>query len=599
MKAAWKWITAALLMVIVIAAGGFFYTGLLGSGDALTTSPGLESLTYYQSGGRFDAKLTWHSKEGRVYTIYRKDGGSYEAVAVRKAKGDTASFIDRNIGADKTYTYTVEQTRPKTVRHRDEEGLTLLPCVQPSADIRNMEAVIRWKALPGANTYHVYRKRGKRSKGTEIASVTGRSYTDIYKRSYGELKDIMFFARYIDPSDNDLEYNVRAESVKRNGTHEKRSIGLMTQDYRFSLEPPVIVGIEGRTIRWGAVPNAEYYKVLRKDKAGSEWTAVKRVAAGRPAVVMSTQLDEVDKDAYYAVQAFAKVSSGAAAGAETEKNGGAVASAVEGGFTLKGAKHGKTKMLFIGDSLTYGAPYFDEKSRHRFSYPSRIHQLTGAEYYNASIPGATYHYQKGQNTDQYRHRLLTDVVEKMAKGEKPWGGKSAVFYRTDGIAAKPKISDFDVVVLAGGTNDYIDDTEIGEAGSSDIATFCGSFNRIMELIEDAGKARIKAKKPPVKVVFVDLFYSERVLDKGVRKSRDATENRLGYTLLDYQDVLDELYEKWSGSGAMRLYEYRTREAAIATHANLPHMTVDNLHFTKYAYALYGNSIAQFLVEDVL
>ena len=587
MKAAWKWITAALLMVIVIAAGGFFYTGLLGSGDALTTCPGLESLTYYQSGGRFDAKLTWHSKEGRVYTIYRKDEGSYEAVAVRKAKADTASFIDRNIGADKTYTYTVEQTRPKTVRHRDEEGLTLLPCVQPAADIRNMEAVIRWKALRGANRYHVYRKRGKRSKGTEIASVTGRSYTDRYKRSYGELKDIMFFGLYIDPSDNDLEYNVRAESVKRDGAHEKRSLGLMKTDYSFDLEPPVIVGIEGRTIRWGSVPNAEYYKVLMKEEAGSEWKAVKRVAAGRPAVVMSTQLDGVDKDAYYAVHAFATVS------------GGTVSSGVEGGFTLKGAKHAKTKILFIGDSLTYGAPYFDDKRRHKFSYPSRIHQLTGAEYYNASIPGATYHYQKGQNTDQYRHRLLTDVVEKMAKGDRPRGGKSAVFYRTDGIAAKPKISDFDVVVLAGGTNDYIDDTEIGEAGSSDTTTFCGSFNRIMELIENAGKARIKAKKPPVKVVFVDLFYSERVLDKGVRKSRDATENRLGYTLLDYQDALDQMYEKWSGQDSMRLYEYRTREAAIATHANLPRMTVDNLHFTKYAYALYGNSIAQFLMEEVL
>ncbi len=213
--------------------------------------------------------------------------------------------------------------------------------MEPVADIKNMEAVIRWKALPGANTYHVYRKRGRRPKGTEIASVTGRSYTDRYKRSYGERKDIMFFGMYIDPSDNDLEYNVRAESVKRNGSREKRSIGLMTADYNLELEPPV------------------------------------------------------------------------------------------------------------------------------------------------------------------------------------------------------------------------------------------------------------------KVVFVDLFYSERVLDKGMRKSRDVTENRLGYTLLDYQDALDAMYEKWLGSDAMRLYEYRTREAAVATHANLPHMTVDNLHFTKYAYALYGNSIAQFLVEEVL
>ncbi len=39
MRTAWKWITAVMLLVIVIAAGGFFYTGLLGSGDALTTSP--------------------------------------------------------------------------------------------------------------------------------------------------------------------------------------------------------------------------------------------------------------------------------------------------------------------------------------------------------------------------------------------------------------------------------------------------------------------------------------------------------------------------------------------------------------------------------
>lgn len=552
----------------------------------VTVTPKLDTLEYRRKGGSYQAYLTWHSKKGYVYRIYRKGKGKYKAIGTRKAAGKTAHFTNRISGPDKKYTYTVKQIRPKTKRPFDKDGLTLMGAADFSVDYRNDRSVIKWKRVPKARQYYIYRTREKTGIRKRVTKATGSSYTDKYSSSWRELKDIMHLNHFIDPAIRDISYNVRPVYSKQVGFSRKVSRGLMMQDGDVKLEPPVIVGLEDRTLEWGTVPNAEIYRILKKDPMQEEWETVGIVKHDKRKVTLRYELRQVDKDAYYAVRAEAHV------------NGERIQSETESGFTLRDATHDDTDILFIGDSITYGALYKSESNRHIFSYPNRIHQLTGAEYYSPSIPGATYHYQERLTGGKKRHRIVNEVVEKMQNGECPNQAEKLGFVSDSRGRTNTKIQDYDIVVLAAGTNDYIDDTEMGEVDSREIETFCGSVNSIMEMIKAASQERITSGKDPIKVVFVDLFYSERCLDKTVREDRDTTENAKGYTLTDYQDALNSIYDSWAQDPELSLYRYKTRDADIVNKSNIRYMTPDNLHFTKYAYALYGNSIAEFLMKEV-
>ena len=170
----------------------------------------------------------------------------------------------------------------------------------------------------------------------------------------------------------------------------------------------------------------------------------------------------------------------------------------------------------------------------------------------------------------------------------------------NGIEDGSTIRDYDVVIMAAGTNDYLDNTPLGDEDSTDIRTFNGSFNKIMSDISDASKERLKNRQPGIQVVFVDLFYSDRTYTSnyGERTNRDITPNRIGLTLTDYQRALDKQYEKWSANSTLRLFHFETRKYGIVDGSNCPYRASDNLHFTKYAYALYGNALSDFLREYV-
>lgn len=554
---------------------------------AAMISPKLARLDYYYKAGKYNAKLTWHSRKGYTYRVYRKKKGAYKAIATRRATGSMTSYVNRDIGRNKGYTYTVKQISPKTLRKYDKEGLTLLSSVSFRVGFGNSYSTIRWKKVPKAQKYCIYRTRDNNNKRRRLAAVKGRSYRDRYSDSVGSLRDILHLNTFVDPAIRDFQYNVRPVYSKRVGTKKKVSKGLMMPCGIFRLEPPVVISLSGNVLRWGTVPNAKHYLLLSRQSSRKKWKVVKRVYAKKRAVTMTAALDAADPNAYYAVQA------------ESDINGRKVMSRIEGGFTLKEADHSDKSILFIGDSIMYGALYKAPENRHLFSTPRRIHQLTGAEFYNPSIPGATYHYQSWQRTNQYRYRIVTDVVEQMKAGKAAKHAGNIVFEKSSGITGDPKIRDFDIVVLAAGTNDYIDDTKMGDITSKDKETFCGSVNCIMKAIKCASKQREKAGRKKIKVVFVDLFYSERCLDKTKRMNRDTTKNGAGYTLADYQNSLNGIYKRWAKTGSLTLYRYKTRSVGIVDHNNITSMTPDNLHFTKYAYALYGDSMAQFLLENVL
>lgn len=151
-------------------------------------------------------------------------------------------------------------------------------------------------------------------------------------------------------------------------------------------------------------------------------------------------------------------------------------------------------------------------------------------------------------------------------------------------------------MLMAGTNDYSDNTALGSIDDTSTHTFNGALNYILGKIKKASDERVSKGQDPIKLVFVDLFYSDRTHDSIKLNDRDVTPNKIGLTLMDYQKALNNQLKKWSLS--FETFHFKTRDYNIVNKANCPYTTVDNLHFSKFTYGQYGNALAKFLAENV-
>lgn len=63
-------------------------------------------------------------------------------------------------------------------------------------------------------------------------------------------------------------------------------------------------------------------------------------------------------------------------------------------------------------------------------------------------------------------------------------------------------------------------------------------------ISDASKARVAEGKQPIKVVFLNLFYSDRTHSYAKRTNRFTTKNKIGLTLTGYQNAINRIASKY-------------------------------------------------------
>ena len=433
----------------------------------------------------------------------------------------------------------------------------------------------------------------------DVVDAKNLNYTDFYYNSVKELKSIISGDTFIDPSYNNLFYTVRASNIKKVNGVTKTSYGLYYKDGDFHLEAPSIVSLNSTIIKWGKVPNADGYIVLKRNTVDDEWEEIGS-AVQKTSTCISLTLNGIDKDAYYTVKAFAS------------KNGEIVYSKFDEGFSLRNFNedYSDYSILYFGDSITYGSPYKAESTGHIFSIPNRVAELLGCNFYNPSIPGSTYHdlgyYEENgtiiniENTNYYRYRICREVVDQIAIGELPGNWEELDTAQNSKGETNTTISDYNIVVLAAGTNDYLDNSILGSLNSNDTTTFNGALNHIMEQIVNASLKRIEEGKDAIKVVFVDLYYSDRTNNYKIRQNRDITPNKIGLTLTDYQNALLAQYDKWQSltEDVLSFYNFKTRDYEIVNEENCPYTASDNLHFTKFVYGQYGNAFAQFLVDNV-
>lgn len=556
-------------------------------------APVLTDLEQFSSGKKECATLKWRSIKGCSYDIYRKTGqASFSKVATVKGKAGTSSYTDKTLKKDKKYTYTVKPVRQigkilYKIGSYDTKGISTLPGkAEVGVDRTNLHALISWSEVEGASGYEVYRKQGIGGKYKTIATVKadGRgeyTYKDVYEKSLQteSEKKLLIATNFVDPSTNSLVYAVRAYSDNGKG---KRSYSNYDKDGEFELAVPAIVSVTKSTpqeavIEWSTVKNAKNYYLYTgyNDSNGNRhWTRVATVKHQS----MTRQNATITVDPthpYYTVKAA------------SVKGGKNIYSAYDKGFSISDRMHGNKNILYIGDSITFGSPYKGATTKEVFSYPWRINQLTDVQYYNPSIPGATYSYKPYHGTGYHRYRLVTDVAEKIKDGTTP---EQALHPNSQ------TYEDFDVVVMAAGTNDYLDDAELGDLDSQKKEEFNGAINTIMGYIEEGSKARADKGKAPIKVVFVDLFYSDRTLDYSQLTNRFTTQNKLGLTLQDYQDDIDALIKQYKAQG-IDVYQFHTGD--LVTQDNCPYTTSDNLHMTRFTYTQIGNKLSKFLINNAI
>lgn len=551
-------------------------------------APKLVSLYFSQkANGEYCVKLNFNSQKFGKYQILKKTSNSFKTCAVVKATSKTTSFYDE-VSKNSHYSYSVREIISSPggkyiYSSYDRHGLKMLTKPKVSVEFGNLKANIKWNKVSGASKYIIYRKIGTNGTFKSIATVNSDklTYSDTYSKSATQLSSMFLKNKYIDPSFNNLIYTVRACA---NGG-SKVSYGLYDYDGVFHLEPPTIVSLKNNQITWANVVNAEGYMIL--EKVSGIWNEIARINANKT-YTLSYSFN-VTKNSYYSVQAY------------SHDNGQFVYSNFDKGFSLVNYNDSNdNRILYFGDSITYGSPYRSNLSRHIFSFPYRVAQLIGGVYYNPSIPGSTYHDlglgPDGKNIEEspgHRSRITLGLVDRIYSGKPPAAWKKWDTGKNSAGETKTRLADYNIIVLSAGTNDYSENTKLGNINSNDTSTFHGALNHILEKIELASKERVDNGKNSIKVVFFDLSYGKINMD-----SRDTTQNSIGLTLMDYQDALNAQHAKWNKSTYLTTYKFKTRDYNFINDNNCQYATADNTHPTRFTYGQYGNAFAKFLIEKV-
>ncbi len=566
--------------------------------------------------------VVWQAKSGNTYRVYRKsNGGSFEALATVKATAATASYVDSSAAVGTRYTYTVRQIVKNGSFEEggayDKEGITTLPPVTGiKASMTNLEAVINWNKVSGASGYKVFRKQTRKGAETWLGtgSVTESRYEDVYWKSFTTAKEkaCLKYNYFLDPSVNCFLYNVRAEKKITDSYGSKTSYSFGYADGDFCLESPTVIsfgfakGKKKGTLKWAQVPLADGYILYagKNTGGGFSWKKLATVKNGS-AKTLSKSVKYDKNYPYYTVKAYAA------------KNGETINSGYDQTFVVNKRNYSSKKVLFIGDSITFGTPYSGTTSgsdpyyagkngdRYIYSYVRRFAQITGAKYCNVAIAGATY---KAQPPAQTNPRGLVNMVgAKLA-------AKAKITTAINSNCGNPtSFADYDVVVLAGGTNDYGWSVPLSDAGgninNTDTENFTGALNTILNYAEAGSRTRIGKGKEPIKVVFVDLFYSDCTVVNGKNKfdrnNRFTTVNSAGLTLTDYQAQIARIIAarkakyasadgQEKGKPALNIYRFTHNQI---TAANCGTATADNLHLTKFSYGQFGSALANYMTGN--
>ncbi len=578
-------ITAAVLLTVVFS---FFIFEIH---PAAADKPKLIALYVQNTSGKYDkAKLVFNPGYSSVCYIYRKEsGGKFSKIASVRSSGSNTSYTDRELPKTGEYIYTVRSkvssSNGSSISDYDHTGISTIRGKSiVTADITNLRSELKWSANENAEGYTIYRKIDN-GKWKSIATVykSQTAYTDVYSTSFSasDKKNVLLNNTFLDTSSHTIAYTVRG--LKSDSDNSKRSLSPYDSNGYFNFGAPIIVDAKSAgsgkiNILFTRINHATKYLISSSKKLSNGTYSHRTVATLSQADADYISCTFTPKIGYNYINVTAVAS----------RNGKTIQEMSYYGFTTAKRKYSKKKILYIGDSITFGTPYKSSTTIHRFSYPYRIGELTNAKYYNAAIPGATMAFKEKDTSSVHRYRIITDVVPKILKGTTPVANPGLLKKNTN------TFSDFDTIVICAGTNDYTDAVPIGNSSSKNQSTYYGALNSLMTDILKADNTRVKKGKSHITVIMPDLFYSDRCGGAyTMKKSRYSTKNSIGYTLKNYNDAKNKILEIYKNKG-LKVVDFKT--SSFVNQENCPYATADNLHMTKYTYEKIGNALAETIIK---
>ncbi|MBQ3327343.1 MAG: SGNH/GDSL hydrolase family protein, partial [Clostridia bacterium] len=462
-----------------------------------------------------------------------------------------------------------------------------LPTVRPTVTYQSTGAELSWNTVKPSGTqkvdgYEIYMKTAPPAKYSNIATVDSKTTT--FRHELGR--------SYADPSQTTRLYDVRAITKNRFGIVTASSPAReanAANNYlggAYQLAAPSIVRVEDSGFNYRVtfknVPYATQYDIYygdydakgkpvnlrlaasvraEKSGAGSEADAKTGWVKGNQTATVVKQ----NGAQFLTVQAVATERSFKGYSAATFK------SAYDTGFRLGQNQLKGQKILFEGDSLMIGTPY--GPSTMDYTISNRVQQQTGANVYNCAVGGAV---MVSDYPRVINNSILHNQTMLIADGTHKNFSNAAWSDVHD-------LTDFDIVVLEGGPNDYSCRVPLGDIDSTDVKQFYGALNRHLSIIKEASQKRLEAGKSRTKVVLVDIFYAP------VGDSK----NLIGLTYADYKAALKAVADAYAEDPDIDVYWY-TGTDSIINSDNYLTATVDNLHMTAYHYGQIGNHMSQFL-----
>ena len=218
--------------------------------------------------------VSWNKVNGAAaYYVYRKANGAGSWSYIGKTTA--LLYRDTDVRNRNTYEYTVRAYYGSDTSYFKTKGVTTKFIEAPTLTVANRTGNVQlsWNAVQGATSYYIYRKAGRATSWTKIATVTSTSYVD---------KNVVNGTTY--------RYTIRAYVQKTLSGYN--SYGWTTV---YLATPKLISAVStttGITVKWQSVKWATGYMIFRKTGNGA-WVHIGTVNG-------TNNVTYVDKTAEYA-----------------------------------------------------------------------------------------------------------------------------------------------------------------------------------------------------------------------------------------------------------------------------------------------------------
>ena len=209
---------------------------------------------------RSGLRIEWAEvKLATEYRILRKSGDEAEWTDIAKCSKGSTFFVDRNVDADKKYTYAVKAVAGDYEGEIfDEVTLQYIPYPEITGYYSARNGIkLTWSKVPSAVYYIIFRKDGAEAPWKPYALLDG-DYT-----SY-EDRDVKASVTY--------SYTVRAVDENGKNSHYDDGVAL-----RFMAEPEIKIAqcdTGGVKLVWTKSGGCDGYAVYRKEFARGNWKPV-------------------------------------------------------------------------------------------------------------------------------------------------------------------------------------------------------------------------------------------------------------------------------------------------------------------------------------